>query len=74
MKVVASNSGFLNLDGGGRERICLGNRVGFGVYSTESEDACGAALDAGGAADAFGVCHWETLVGKVHDVNALMAD
>src|SRR6266850_6655107 len=44
------------------------------VDLAELEHARGAALDARGAADAFGILHGEALVGEVHDVNALVAD
>src|SRR5205085_11510158 len=40
----------------------------------EGEDASRTLLDAGGAADAFGILHRETFVRKVHDVDALVAD
>lgn len=45
-----------------------------GLSASEGEYSSRAALDAGGASNAFGILHRDSFVGEVHDVDALVAD
>ena len=62
----------MNLEGGGGEIV--ENDFASSVFeSAKLEDTGGALFYAGGAADALGIFHGEPFVGKVHDIDALMA-
>ena len=58
----------------GRGGEAVEDRDAIVAEASEAEDAGGALLHAGRAADAFGVFHGHAFVGEVHHVDALMAD
>ena len=80
LTVVSSSGCFFfpllgELDDGGGEGVEDRVRLGFGSAETsEVENSGGALLNAGGAADALWIFHGLAFVGKVHDVDALVAD
>ena len=61
-----------HLHGRGGETVEDGDAI-F-AEASEAEDAGGALLHAGGAAEAFGVFHGHAFVGEVHHVDALMTN
>ena len=61
------------LDDGSRESIEDRLRFWARAEASEVEHSSRALLNAGGATNTFGILHGLAFVGKVHDVNALVA-
>jgi hypothetical protein len=64
---------FLNAsDRGGFQSIR--NYASFPIITAESENSSRTLLDACRTTNALRICHRQTLVGKIHDVDSLMTD